>query len=160
MDRLLLTLGTLAFCGTGCALMARGWRTRLHRQADIAAPPVSDGTAHVLVDWVPGLYVGTTSASDWLDRIAVHALSDRATGELCLAEDGVHVLRDGLPEVFVPRQDLRAVTVEQSLAGKIVSTGMLVLTWRLGDREVATAFRADDPADHPRLRDALQEAAA
>jgi len=77
-----------------------------------------------------------------------------------VAEDGVHVLRDGLPEVFVPRGDLRAVSVEQSLAGKIVSTGMLVLTWRLGGRELATAFRADDPAAHHRLRDALQEAAA
>jgi hypothetical protein len=160
MDRLLLTLGTLAFCATGYALMLRGWRSRLRRQVDVVAPPVSDGTARVLVDWVPGLYVGTTAAGDWLDRIVVHALSDRATGELCLAEDGVHVLRDGLPEVFVPRADLQAVSVEQSLAGKIVSTGMLVLTWRLGGRELATAFRADDPAAHHRLRDALLEAAA
>ena len=160
MDRLILTLVTLAFCGGGYALMARGWRNRLRRQADLVAPPVSDGTARVLVDWVPGLYVGTTGADDWLDRIAVHTLSDRATGELCLAEDGVHILRDGLAEVFVPQADLRAVSVEQSLAGKIVSTGMLVLTWRLGDRELATAFRADDPAAHTRLRDALQEAAA
>ncbi|MCW2671699.1 MAG: hypothetical protein JWP14_288 [Frankiales bacterium] len=155
MDRLLLTLGTLAFCSVGYALMARGWRSRLRRQADVPSPAVSDGAARVLVDWVPGLFVGTTAAGDWLDRIAVHQLSDRATGELCLAEDGVHVIRDGLPEVFVPRADLRGATVEQSLAGKIVSTGMLVLTWRLGDRELASAFRADDPAAHVRLRTAL-----
>ncbi|MCU1623340.1 MAG: integral rane protein [Frankiales bacterium] len=158
MERLFLTLCTIVFCTVGYSLMARGWRSRLRRQSDVAPPPVSDGTAHVLVDWVPGLYVGTTAAGDWLDRIAVHHLSDRATGELCLAEDGVHVLRDGLPEVFVPRADLRGVTVEQSLAGKVVSTGMLVLTWQLGDRELATAFRADDPAAHPRLRIAVTEA--
>ena len=155
LERSLLTLGTLAFCAVGYVLMARGWRSRLSRQADVPAPPVSDGAARVLVDWVPGLYVGTTAAGDWLDRIAVHQLSDRATGELCLAEDGVHVLRDGLPEVFVPRADLRGATIEQSLAGKVVSTGMLVLTWRLGDRELATAFRADDPTAHARLRAAL-----
>ncbi len=160
MDRLILTLATLALCGGGYLLMARGWRSRLRRQAGIVAPPVSDGSARVLLDWVPGLYVGTTAAGDWLDRIAVHQLSDRATGELCLAEDGVHVLRDGLPEVFVPTGDLRAVSVEQSLAGKIVSTGMLVLTWQLGDRELATAFRADDPAQHERFRTALGEVAA
>ncbi|MFN2538524.1 MAG: transporter [Mycobacteriales bacterium] len=160
MDRFLLTLGTLGLCATGYALMGRGWRSRLRRQADVAVPPVSDGSAAVLVDWVPGLYVGTTAADDWLDRIAVHRLSDRATGELCVAEDGVHVLRDGLPEVFVPRAALRAVSVERSLAGKIVGTGMLVLTWQLGDRELATAFRADDPATYARLHDALTESAA
>jgi hypothetical protein len=160
MDRLLLTLGTLAVCLGGYALMARGWRSRLRRQQDVAAPPVSDGTAAVLLDWVPGLYVGTTSAGDWLDRITAHRLSDRATGELCVAADGVHVLRDDLPEVFVPAADLRSVTIEQSLAGKIVSTGMLVLTWQLGDREVATAFRADDPDAHTLVLDALNLEAA
>jgi hypothetical protein len=159
MDRLSLTLGTLAFCVVGYLLMARGWRSRLRRQLDVPAPPVSDGTARV-TQAVPGLYVGTTAAGDWLDRIAVHQLSDRATGELCLADDGVHLLRDGLPEVFVPRAALTGVTVEQSLAGKIVSTGMLVLTWRLGAREVATAFRADDPAAHRTIVDALSEVVA
>ena len=158
MDRLALTLGTLAFCVVGYLLMVRGWRARQRRQLDVPAPPVSDGTARV-TDSVPGLYVGTTSAGDWLDRIAVHQLSDRATGELCLADDGVHVLRDGLPEVFVPWADLTGVSIEQSLAGKIVSTGMLVLTWRLGAHEVATAFRADDPTAHTRVRDALLEVA-
>jgi hypothetical protein len=158
MDRLLLTLGTLAVCAAGYLLMARGWRSRLRRQQDVAAPPVSDGTAPVVVDWVPGLYVGTTSAGDWLDRITAHRLSDRATGELCIAADGVHVLRDDLPEVFVPTADLRDVSIEQSLAGKVVSTGMLVLTWQLGDREVATGFRADDPAAHPAFVTALKNA--
>ena len=159
-ERSALTLATLAFCVVGYLLMARGWRARQRRQVHLPVPPTSDGAARVLVDWVPGLYVGTTSAGDWLDRIAVHQLSDRATGELCLAEDGLHIIRDGLPEVFVPRADLTGATVEQSLAGKIVSTGMLVLTWRLGDRELATAFRADDPTAHTRFLDALLENAA
>jgi hypothetical protein len=154
MDRLLLTLGTLAFCATGYALMLKGWRSRQSRQHDLPAPPVSDGTAKVL-EAEPGLFVGTTRASDWLDRIVVHQLSDRATGELCLAADGVHVLRDELPEVFIPLADLRAVAVEQSLAGKVVSTGMLVLTWQLGTETLASAFRANDPAAQVRLRDHL-----
>jgi hypothetical protein len=80
MERFFLSLGTIAFCTAGCSLMARGWRSRLGRQTDVAAPPVSDGT------------------------------------------------------------------------------GMLVLTWQLGDRELATAFRADDPAAHSRLRIAVTEA--
>jgi hypothetical protein len=102
MDRLLLTLGTLASCGIGCALMAQGWRSRLARQRDLPALPVS--------------------------------------------------------EVFVPRQDVVGASVEQALAGNVVRTGMLVLTWRLGDREVATAFRAAHPAAHRTFCTALEAA--
>jgi hypothetical protein len=154
MDRILLTLGTLAFCATGYALMLKGWRSRQSRQQDIPEPPVSDGTAETVLS-APGLFVGTTRSADWLDRIAVHQLSDRATGELCLAADGVHVLRDELPEVYIPLSDLREVSIEQSLAGKVVSTGMLVLTWQLGPHSLTSAFRADDPAAQVRLRTAL-----
>ncbi len=155
MDRLLLTLGTLALAGAAYLLMLKGWHSRQRRQADVPVPPTSTGEAPVLVPAVPGLYVGTTSATDWLDRIAVHHLADRARADLLVAADGVHVERDGLPELFVPLSDLESASVEESLAGKVVSGGMLVLTWRLGARRVATAFRADDRAAHVALRDAL-----
>lgn len=155
MDRVLLTLGTFALAAAVYLLMLKGWRSRQRRQADVPPPPVATGDAEVLVPAVPGLYVGTTSASDWLDRIAVHHLADRAKADLVVARDGVHVHRAGLPELFVPLTDLESVTVEQALAGKVVSGGMLVLTWRLGARLVSTAFRADDRAAHVALRDAL-----
>ena len=155
MDRLLLTLATLALAGGSYLLMLKGWRSRQRRQADVPPPPVPSGAAEVLVPAVPGLFVGTTSAGDWLDRIAVHHLSDRARAELVVARDGVHLEREGLPELFVPLADLEHVSVEEALAGKVVSGGMLVLTWRLGARRVASAFRADDRAAHVALRDAL-----
>jgi hypothetical protein len=155
MDRLLLTLGTFAFAGVVYLLMLKGWRARQGRQADVPMPPVATVEREVLVPAVPGLYVGTTSATDWLDRIAVHHLADRARAELVVGRDGVHLEREGLPELFVPLADLESATVEQSLAGKVVSGGMLVLTWRLGARRVASAFRADDRAAHVALRDAL-----
>jgi hypothetical protein len=154
-SRLLLTLGTLGLAAAVYALMLRSWRRRQGRQADLPAPPAPTGTARVLVAGVPGLFVGTTGADDWLDRIAVHRLSDRAGGELSVGDDGAHIARDGLPELFVPLAALEGVTVETALAGKVVSTGMLVLTWRLGRRRLASAFRADDPADHARLHDCL-----
>ena len=154
-DRVLLTLGTLAFAVLVYALMLKGWRSRQRRQADLPAPAVPDAGAAVVVGPVPGLFVGTTTAESWLDRIAVHHLSDRARGSLALASDGVHLLRDALDPVLLPTADLRAASIETSLAGKVVSTGMLVVTWQLGDRTLASAFRADDPADHPRLLAAL-----
>ena len=155
MDRIWLTLVTLAVAVGGALLMLRGWRARQRRQADVAVPPTSTGDAAVVVDWAPGLFVGTTRADDWLDRIAVHQLSDRATGEIALLSDGLHVLRDDLPELFIPLEALRGITVEQSLAGKVVSSGMLVIAWQLGDLAVCSAFRTDDPTAQRRLVDAV-----
>jgi hypothetical protein len=137
-SRVLLTAGTVLFAAVFYALMLKGWRARQRRQGDLPPPPVSTGDARRIVQPVPGLFVGTTSATDWLDRIAVHRLSDRSSAALIVAEDGI-----------------QGVTIEQSLAGKVISGGMLVLTWRLGTRSLATAFRATDHSAHARLRDAI-----
>ena len=152
MQRLLLTLGTLAFLLAVYALMLKGWRGRQRRQADLPAPPVATAGAVVLSDPVPGLFVGTTGADHWLDRIAAHHLSDRSAAELVVADDGVHLERQGPPELFVPWGSIVAVDVETALGGKVVSTGMLLLTWQLGERLLRTAFRADDRAAHEPLR--------
>jgi hypothetical protein len=158
ISRILLTVGTLAFAGAVYALMLKGWRGRSRRQADLPAPPAAtarSGSTHLVTLRVAGLFVGTTGADDWLDRIVVHRLSDRGRGELDVGQDGVHLTRERLPELYVPFSSIEAVTVEHALAGKVVSTGLLVLTWRLGARRLASAFRADDPAAHARLRDAI-----
>jgi hypothetical protein len=155
ISRVLLTVGTVLFAGIVYALMLKGWRSRQRRQGDLPPPPVATGDARRVLPPVPGLFVGTTSAEDWLDRIAVHRLSDRSTADLLVAEDGVHVEREGLPELYLPFESIEAVSIEQSLAGKVISGGMLVLTWRLGTRSLATAFRATDHSAHARLRDAI-----
>lgn len=153
MDRLLLTLSVLAVAAGCYALMLRGWRRRQQRQSEVATPVAAPAPADGLQ--VPGLFVGTTRADDWLDRVVVHHLSDRGQGTLRVEPTGVRVTRPGLDDLWVPRADLVAASVEQSLAGKVVSTGMVVLTWRLGDLEVASGFRADDPADHAPILSAL-----
>lgn len=155
IGRLLLTLATFAAAGGGWLLMLRGWRRRQSRQASLPAPAVPAGPAQPLLPVVPGVWVGTTGADDWLDRIAVHHLSDRAAAELQLAADGVRVTRPGLPDLLLPTADLVSATVEEALAGKVMRGGMLVVSWRLGDRTVASAFRADDHAQHAVLREAL-----
>lgn len=60
-----------------------------------------------------------------------------------------------LPELYLPRADVTGASVEKALAGKVTSSGMLVVTWRLGDLLLASAFRADDHAAHTVLRDAV-----
>lgn len=156
-DRVLLTLATFAFAAGCYLLMLKGWRRRQRSQADLPAPPVPPAVAgQVVVGATPGVFVGTTSASDWLDRIAVHSLSDRAAGRLTVATDGVHVEREGLPELYVPFAAVEQVELGDALAGKVMGRdGLLLITWRLGERSIVSGFRADDHAAHARLVDAV-----
>ncbi len=158
--RVLLTLGTVVFALAVYALMLKGWRGRQRRQSDLPAPPAApDDRGQVLVGATPGLYVGTTSESDWLDRVAVHRLSDRATGRLTVTSAGVAIERDGLPELWLPYEAVLAAEPGDALAGKIVGRdGMLLLTWRLGPRTLLTGFRATDHSAHRHLADAISAA--
>jgi len=157
-DRIALTVGTVLFAVVVYALMLRGWRSRQRRQGDLPPPPRPPAEpAGVLVGAVPGLFVGTTYAGDWLDRVAVHNLSDRSAGWLELAGDGVHVEREGLPELYLPYDVITEATPGDRLAGKVMGRGgLLLLTWRLGGRLVTSAFRADDHSAHARLATAVR----
>ena len=152
----LVLLGLLAVAGL-CLLMLRGWRNRQRRQAFLPPPPGHDGTGSTLVGAVPGLFVGTTFAGRWLDRVAVHGLSDRAAGRLSVATDGVHVEREGAAELFVPWHAIESAEVAEALAGKVIGPGgLLVVTWRLGDSLLSSGFRATDHGQHQRLADAVR----
>jgi hypothetical protein len=152
----LVLFGFLALTGV-YLLMLRGWRNRQRRQAFLPAPPTSNGTATTVVGAVPGLFVGTTFEGRWLDRVAVHGLSDRSTAELSIATDGVHLDREGGPELFLPFDVLDDAAPGDALAGKVMGAGgLLVLTWRLGTTRLQSAFRADDHAQHQRLADAVR----
>lgn len=157
MTRTLLTLATLAVVALLCLLMRKGWRSRQRRQADLPAPPQAPATrGETLLPAVAGLFVGTTTAGDWLDRIAVHALGSRGTGWLTVTTDGVLVERDGLPEVYLPREAIASARPGDALAGKVVGRdGLLLLDWDLGGHRLTSAFRADDHDQHRRLADVI-----
>ena len=151
----LLVLGTV----TGIyLLMLKGWRSRQRSQGDLPPPPVATAPLEPLLPAVPGLFVGTTSATSWLDRIAVHDLGHRASGWLTVAADGVHVERDGLPELYLPYSAVQTATTGEALAGKVVGKdGLLLVDWRLGGQVLTSGFRADDHAVHARLVAAINE---
>jgi hypothetical protein len=157
LERVLLTLATLAF-GAGVSwLMLRGWRARQSRQSDLPAPPAPPSVpGEVVLGAVGGLFVGTTSAQDWLDRIAVHGLAHRAPAELVVRTDGVWYERDGADDLFLPWSCIRTADVGDALAGKVVGRGgLLLVDWVLGGRLLTTGFRADDHGHHRRLADAI-----
>ncbi len=157
MDRVLLTLGFLGAVVLLWLLMLKGWRARVRRQADLPPPPVPpEMPGRVVLPATAGLFVGTTFADDWLDRVAVHDLAHRAAGWLRLDSDGVHVEREGLPDLYVPYDVVEGVSLGDALAGKVIGPeGMVLLDWRLGGRLLTSGFRADDHAVHRRVVDAV-----
>ena len=163
--RALYTLLTLAAVAGLCLLMLKGWRSRQRRQSDLPPPAQPPQTrSRALLPPVAGLFVGTVLGDDWLDRVAVHGLSTRGAGWLTVTVDGVHVDRDGLPELFLPRTDITGAATGNALAGKVVAKdGLLLVDWELGGRRLTSGFRADDHDSHARLVEAItssQEAPA
>ena len=158
LDRVLLTLAVLGFAGAVYLLMLKGWRGRQRRQGDLPPPPpVPADPGGVLVGAAPGLFVGTVFAGDWLDRVVVHRLSDRAAGWLTVHGRGVRIEREGAGDLWLPYDSVDDAAPGEALAGKVVGReGLLVLTWRLGGRTLQSAFRADDHALHRRMADAVR----
>ncbi|WP_328586894.1 PH-like domain-containing protein [Tersicoccus phoenicis] len=137
------------------ALMRRGWRARQRRQADVPAPQRTGELGEPLAG-AAGMYVVTTSAGDWLDRVAVHGLGVRTDADLTVHPGGVLIARRGADDVVIPTADLESVTTTSGMAGKFVERdGLLVLTWRLGPRRVDTGFRVRHAGEQAALIAAL-----
>ncbi len=105
---------------------------------------------------VAGQYVATTTAGDLLDRIVAHGLGHRGRAVLRAGDAGVLIQRVGEVDLWIPRADLRDVRLGSGQAQKAFEAGGLILiTWQLGDHEVDTGFRADDPDQHIATASAL-----
>lgn len=158
MVKELSLLFTLVLIGVALVLIWLGWRNRLRRQADVEplpAVPAGLGEALAAAD---GQYVATTTAGDWLDRIAVHQLGLRTNAGLSVHPEGVLFDRSGAGPVFIPAGRLTGVRQESGMAGKFVEKdGLLVLSWMLGARELDTGFRTRRAEDKALLLAALQD---
>jgi len=148
---------TLVLIGAALALIAVGWRNRLRRQSDVEplpGVPAGLGTPLAAAD---GQYVASTTAGDWLDRIAVHQLGIRTNAELSVHPQGVLFDRSGAGPVYIPAGQLTGVRQESGMAGKFVEKdGLLVLSWMLGTHELDTGFRTRRADDKTTLFNALQ----
>jgi hypothetical protein len=159
MDTKLLTgLITAVLVAVVMVMIGLGWRNRLRRQADVEPLPAVPGAPGVPLAGAEGQYVASTTAGDWLDRIAVHSLGIRTNAVLTVYPHGVLFDRTGAPALYIPAGSLTAVRQESGMAGKFVEKdGLLVLTWNLGTHELDTGFRTRRAADKNALHDSLQQ---
>jgi hypothetical protein len=154
--RLGLVVVMLALIALALWAMRRGWIHRRSRQADVPAPAEVPPADAVLGEPVEGLFAGTGSTGDWMDRIAVHDLGVRSRATIAWGPEGIWLDRQGARSVFIPAADVVGVRSDRGVAGTVRSKdGMVVVTWRLGDRVLDTGFRADASADHATVLDGL-----
>ena len=131
--------------------MMRGWRARAERQAEIvgALPKVPDLLGGSVVAPTPGLYVGSTIAGSWLERITAGDLGYRCKAVLTRYPQGILLERFGAAPIWMAHEAVSGVRTERALAGKLTSTGLLVIRWRLpSGTEIDTGFRGDGRPDY------------
>ena len=158
MVKELSLLLTLVLIGVALVLIWVGWRNRLRRQADVEPLPEVPAELGGPLAAADGQYVASTTAGDWLDRIAVHQLGLRTNAQLSVHPQGVLFERAGAGPVFIPAASLTGVRQESGMAGKFVEKdGLLVLSWTLGSRELDTGFRTRRAEDKPLLLATLQD---
>lgn len=159
MERLLLTALVLAILALGVWGMRRSW-LRQARSQSVRYPPlpeVPEAPGDPLLPPAPGLYVSTTAAGRWQDRIVTRGMGLRSSATLTLRPAGVVVQRHGAPGFLIPAESLLDAGRARAIAGKVMGTeGLLVITWRLGERPVDTGFRADDIESYDDWIDAVR----
>jgi hypothetical protein len=122
--------------------MWRGWRRRAASQAQLPALPAALPQAIALIGPVEAIYVGTTSAGDWLDRIVVRSLGRRSQASVVVTAAGVVVDRSPEPQIVIPRSALREVRTDRTGAHRATWTEqLLVLTWVHGGHRLETVLR-------------------
>lgn len=142
-------------------VMRAGWRSRARRTAafvpELPVAPAELGRS--LFGPAAMVYVSTTRAGDWLERITANGLGVRSRAEVEVFDAGVRITRTGAPDLFVPTAALRGVTVGPGIAGKVVGgDGIVFLTWQAtpdDPRGVDTGLRPRHAADRERLVDAI-----
>ena len=155
MTRLLLVLACVAFLLLMLVGMWWGWRNRGRRQANLPALPVAPEALDApSLPILTGVYVGTTFATSWQDRVVHGGLGLQANASAALHPQGVVIEREGADRIFLPATSITGARLAPGLAGRVVGAGgLLVIRWRLGDgdhtAELDTGLRADDKSAYP-----------
>lgn len=146
MDRSVLLAIVVVFMFVLLSLLIVGWRRRQKRQSTIAAltaPPPDHGKVLGEFD---GKYVATTVADQPFDRIAVHGLGFR--GPVCLevTDAGLVVRIAGTPDFWIARDAVRGIhRATWTIDRAVEKDGLHVVAWSLGDHDVDSYLRLDEP---------------
>ncbi|GGC59200.1 transporter [Hoyosella rhizosphaerae] len=153
MTRFLLTVLLLAVWALLVWMMIRAWRRRGELQEGIVGPlaPIPSDLGDPVLGPSEGLYVGSTLAPSWINRVAVGDLGDRANCELLAFNGGILLARQGASDVWIPKDQVLGLRTERGHAGKVMSKdGILIIRWRTSTgAEIDSGVRAVDKHEYP-----------
>ncbi|GHH58476.1 PH-like domain-containing protein [Lentzea cavernae] len=146
MTRILLSLAVFVFFALCVYGMWHGWKRRQREQAGLPAFPSTPETLGAARLETTGVYIGTTNAGNWQDRVQVGDIGFRAEATLSLVPEGVAIERVGASPIFIPAGSIRGARTDRGLAGKVMFSeeGLLVVQWENDGHLFDTGFRGDD----------------
>lgn len=147
-------------------VMLRSWRRRGRAQDGLfdTLPSTPADPGEPVLGPLTGVYIGSTRAGLWQDRITRAPLGFRNAGSLTAFRYGLRLEIAGT-DVWIADRDLLEVRQDSKLANKVVpGGGLLILRWRVhgddGATEIDSGFRADFKDTYPRWTALRGEGAA
>lgn len=145
---LVLAAVVVVLAGFAIRQMLKGWMHRVQRQAGAVGllPALPDTVGPAIVSATKGLYVGSTLAPSWQDRIAVGSLGFRSKAVMTRYPEGIMLQLTGGSPIWIPDESITAIRTERAIAGKVLTyDGILAIRWRLpSGTGIDTGFRSDD----------------
>jgi hypothetical protein len=132
-------------------LMMLGWRRRALRQTELIGnlPDVPNQVGGATAT-IRGIYVGSTLAPEWNDRITAGDLGYRSKAALTRYPEGIMLERIRANPIWIPQESITAIRTERGIAGKVAArNGILAIRWRLPSGvEIDTGFRAGNHGEY------------
>lgn len=133
--------------------MALSWWARGKRQSGYPQLPPVPSELDAKGEFA-GLYLATTPSGHPLDRVAVRGLGFRARTTVVVATKGLVFIGDR----FIPLDAIREIgSASWTIDRGISKDGLSVVSWSLGDTQLDSYFRLDDPAGFLATANALIE---
>lgn len=132
------------------AIAVSAIKRRAKRQQQLGSLPLTDQLSGVVSAHASGFYVSTVYAEKPLDRIVSHGLMHRGKAEVRLRENGIEVQRLGETSFAILTSSITDVSRASATIDRgVEQSGLLAVSWMLGNTEVTTNFRLEAAEDTP-----------
>ena len=114
---LVLAAVVVVLAGFAIRQMLKGWMHRVQRQAGAVGllPALPDTVGPAIVSATKGLYVGSTLAPSWQDRIAVGSLGFRSKAVMTRYPEGIMLQLTGGSPIWIPDESITAIRTERAI---------------------------------------------
>ena len=130
------------------ALATSAIKRRAKKQSGLGTLTALETVSGVTTDQASGFYVSTVFANKPLERIVSHGLLHRGKVDVVLREDGIQVKRLGEASFAIAASAITNVARASATIDRgVEQSGLLAISWMLGETEVTTNFRLDAADD-------------